>query len=92
MRIAEDVIPAKEIRLVLNALRPMALAAEVEFVTSRDGQARPTAGPAGLRGKDVLDDPTAKWAAALQPLADAVTGCFLDWLPKATYPVRYGVR
>jgi hypothetical protein len=23
---------------------------------------------------------------------EAVTGCFLDWLPKATYPVRYGVH
>jgi hypothetical protein len=28
----------------------------------------------------------------MAPLADAVTGCFLDWLPKATYPVRYGVH
>ena len=27
----------------------------------------------------------------MAPLADAVTGRFLDWLPKATYPVRYGV-
>jgi len=28
----------------------------------------------------------------MAPLADAITGCFLDWLPKATYPVRYGVH
>lgn len=33
-----------------------------------------------------------RWSAALAPLADAVTGCFIDWLPKATYPSRYGVH
>jgi len=39
------------------------------------------------------DDPEGpKWAAAMAPLADAITGCFLDWLPKATYPVRCGVH
>ena len=25
-----------------------------------------------------------KWAAAMAPLADAMTGCFLYWLPRAT--------
>jgi hypothetical protein len=92
------VIPAKEIRLVLNAhFRPMALAAEVEFVTSRDGLGERPYGWAWALAlaceAQSLDDPDGKkWAAALQPLADAVTGCFLDWLPKATYPVRYGVH
>jgi hypothetical protein len=33
-----------------------------------------------------------QWLAALEPLGAALTGCFLDWLPKATYPVRYGVH
>jgi Protein of unknown function (DUF2891) len=33
-----------------------------------------------------------RWSAALSPLADALTGCFLNWLPKATYPVRYGMH
>jgi len=33
-----------------------------------------------------------RWAAAMAPLADAVAGRFLRWLPKATYPVRYGVH
>jgi hypothetical protein len=58
-------------------------------------------GPARLRWAGPLtlvretwlwDDPEGpKWAAVMAPPADAVTGCFLDWLPKATYPVRYGV-
>jgi len=69
LRVAGDVVPAKEIKSVLNAhFRPMALAAEVEFVTSKDGLWERPYGWA--------------WALALA----------LDWLPKATYPVRYGVH
>src|SRR5262249_1102798 len=38
LRIAQDVIPAKEIRSTMNAhFRPVALAAETEFITSRSG-------------------------------------------------------
>src|SRR5437016_6796228 len=38
LRVAEDVVPAKEIKSALNAhFRPMALAAEVEFVSGKDG-------------------------------------------------------
>ncbi len=32
------------------------------------------------------------WRDALAPLADAFTGCFLDFLPKATYPTRVGTH
>ena len=39
------------------------------------------------------DDPDAgRWAAAMAPFAEALTGRFLDWLPKATYPVRHGLH
>jgi Protein of unknown function (DUF2891) len=98
LRVAEDVIPAKEIRSALNAhFRPMALAAEVEFITSRDGLWERPYGWAWalalVHEAAALDDPDGKkWSSALQPLADAVAGCFLDWLPKATYPIRYGVH
>jgi len=98
LRVAEDVIPAQEVRSVLNAhFRPVALAAEAGFVASRDGLGERPYGwgwaLALAREAQALDDPDGKkWAAALRPLADAVTGCFLDWLPKATYPVRYGVH
>ena len=98
LRIAADVIPAKEIRSALNAhFRPVALAAEAEFVSSRDGLGERPYGwgwaLALVHEAQSLDDGDGKkWSAALQPFADTVTGCFLDWLPKATYPVRYGVH
>jgi len=42
---------------------------------------------------DTWDDPQSRrWAAAAAPLAEAVTANFLDWLPRATYPVRHGVH
>ncbi|MBO8184525.1 DUF2891 domain-containing protein [Streptomyces spirodelae] len=33
-----------------------------------------------------------RWRAALEPAADAVAGLVLDWLRKATYPVRHGTH
>ncbi len=33
-----------------------------------------------------------KYLTALRPLADAITELFLEWLPKATYPVRVGMH
>jgi len=33
-----------------------------------------------------------RWAAALAPLAAAVTGLFTGWLPKAAYPGRHGLH
>lgn len=33
-----------------------------------------------------------KWLKAFRPLADAITGLFLEWLPIATYPVRAGMH
>ena len=98
LRIAADVVPVKEIRSALNAhFRPVALAAETEFIASRNGLGERPYGwgwaLALVHEAQALDDPESKkWATALQPFADAVTGCFLSWLPKATYPVRYGVH
>jgi hypothetical protein len=33
-----------------------------------------------------------KWLMAFHPLADAITELFLEWLPKATYPIRVGIH
>lgn len=33
-----------------------------------------------------------RWSAALEPLADAIAGRFLEWLPRQTYPIRYGMH
>jgi Protein of unknown function (DUF2891) len=38
------------------------------------------------------DEDARRWAAAMQPLAEALTRNFLDWLPKATYPIRTGLH
>ncbi len=39
------------------------------------------------------NDPDAqRWSANLQPLADVITGLYLDFLPKQTYPIRTGVH
>ncbi len=40
-----------------------------------------------------LDDAQAhRWLTAIAPLADVLTNGFLAWLPKATYPIRYGMH
>ena len=36
--------------------------------------------------------PDARWAAALQPLADMIVQRFVDFLPLASYPVRVGTH
>ncbi|TMH56062.1 MAG: DUF2891 domain-containing protein [Betaproteobacteria bacterium] len=33
-----------------------------------------------------------RWSRNLAPLAQAVAGAYLDWLPDATYPIRHGVH
>src|SRR5215475_13508859 len=39
-----------------------------------------------------LDAEAATWLRAIAPLEEALTTGFLAWLPKATYPVRYGMH
>ena len=98
LRTAGDVVPAKQIRKALRAqFSPVALAVEAEYIASPAGLGQRPYGwgwaLALVREACRWDDPEGtKWAAAMAPLADAITGCFLDWLPKATYPVRYGVH
>ena len=38
------------------------------------------------------DAQCARWSRALQPLADAFAARYLDFLPRARYPLRYGVH
>jgi hypothetical protein len=33
-----------------------------------------------------------RWAANARQFGDAIASAFLDWLPKATYPIRHGVH
>jgi len=98
LRVAADVVPEAEIRTALDAqFTPAGLTAEAEFVGSRaGGWQRPYGWGWALtlvHETSTWDDPDAlRWAAAMQPLAAAVTARFTDWLPMATYPVRHGLH
>jgi hypothetical protein len=98
LRVAADAVPADQIRAALSAhFERVALAAEEEFIVSPDGLAER---PYGWSWALALIDETAtwddehgqKWASAMAPLAGKLEWLFLQWLPKATYPIRYGVH
>lgn len=98
LRTAGEAVPRSEIRAALGAqFNAVALAAEAEFAGGPDGlRERPYGwgwALALIHETAALDDDDGrKWVAALAPLAETLTGCFLGWLAKATYPVRYGVH
>jgi Protein of unknown function (DUF2891) len=98
LRLAGDSVPAGDIRELLDAqFTADKLAAEASFVTSADGRNERPYGWAWALAQvheiASLDDVQARrWLTAIAPLGDALTNGFLDWLPKATYPIRYGVH
>jgi Protein of unknown function (DUF2891) len=98
LRVAPDVIPAAGIRALLDAqLDPAKLAAEADFVAGSAGRSERPYGWAWalalVHELAALDDAdAARWLAAMAPLETALTTGFTQWLPKATYPVRYGVH
>jgi Protein of unknown function (DUF2891) len=98
LRLAADSVPAGEIRELLDGqFTPDKLAAEARFVTATDGRHERPYGWAWalalVHEIASLDDIQARrWLIAIAPLADALTKGLLDWLPKATYPVRYGMH
>ena len=98
LRVAPGEVPADEIRVALGAhFEPVALAVEEDFIV---GPGRVTERPYGWGWVLTLIHETAtwddqygrKWASAMAPLGDKITGLYLDWLGGATYPVRYGVH
>ena len=98
LRVAPDEVPADEIRVALGAhFEPVALAVEEDFIV---GPGRTFQRPYGWGWALMLINETAtwddqygrKWAAAMSPLGDKITGLYLDWLGNATYPIRYGVH
>jgi hypothetical protein len=98
LRVDADAVPAKEIRSVLGGhFARIALAAEAAFVVSPDGLGERPYGWGWalmlIHETATWDDPDSRrWAAAMAPLAEGLSGLFLNWLPKATYPVRHGVH
>jgi Protein of unknown function (DUF2891) len=98
LRLAPDLVPAGQIGELLDAQFTVdKLAAEAGFAASEDGRhERPYGWAWALalvhEAASLGDDRARRWLAAIAPLADALTFGFLDWLPKATYPVRHGVH
>jgi hypothetical protein len=98
LRVAADAVPAARIRLALDAQFTQAgLAAEASAVAGRIGPGqRPYGWGWALALAHELvtwdDQDGQRWAAAMSPLADAISERFIGWLPKATYPVRHGVH
>jgi hypothetical protein len=95
LRLAPDLLPVDEVRAVLSAhLIPDALAVETQYLVDRPGFSRPYGRGwvlALVHELHLADDPFAQhWAAAALPLGEAVAANFAAWLPKLTYPVRYG--
>jgi Protein of unknown function (DUF2891) len=77
-------------------LAPGAIAVEAAYVQGRPTFVRPYGWGWALRLAEELaswaDEDGRRWSAALAPLTDAVTSHFLEWLPRATYPIRHGVH
>ncbi len=98
LRLAGDVVPASQIGELLDAqFTADKLKAEASFVASADGRHERPYGWAWALAlvheiASLGDAQAGRWLTAITPLADALTEGFLDWLPKATYPVRHGVH
>ncbi len=98
LRVAPDAIPAEQVRVLLQAqFTEQKLRAEAEFVASRDGRSERPYGWAWalaliLELSELGGADASRWLTAMAPLEAALTAGFLGWLPKATYPVRYGVH
>jgi hypothetical protein len=98
LRVAPGAVPAGEITVALSAhFEPVALAVEEDFITGPGGLGER---PYGWGWALMLIHETAswddeygrKWAAAMAPLGEKLAGLYLDWLSRATYPVRHGVH
>jgi hypothetical protein len=98
LRVTPDNVPADEIRALLHAqFTAGKLAAEAEFVAHGSGRSERPYGWAWALAliqelAELGDADATQWLTAMAPLEAALTTGFLDWLPKATYPVRYGVH
>ena len=98
LRVAPADVPADKITgLLQSQFTADKLRAEAEFVAGRGGRSERPYGWAWALAlihelRELGDADAMRWLAAMAPLEAALTTGFLDWLPKATYPVRYGVH
>lgn len=99
LRSVPDAVPGAAIRAELEArFDPAKLAAEARFIAHPDNRNRERPygwgwGLALVHELAAWDDADGRrWSTRFQPLGDALEANFLDWLPRATYPIRYGVH
>jgi len=97
LRLFPGLALAAEMRAALDAdLTADALAVEARYIDEHRGFERPYGWGWALTLANELvgwdDADGARWWADLAPLADAIRARFLDWLPKATYPLRIGLH
>lgn len=99
LRLRPTLPEASLIRAALDAhFTPANLAAEASYFAEpgRRSFERPYGWAWLLKLAEDLaawDDPDAKrWSAALAPLAALIVECYLEFLPRLTYPVRSGVH
>ncbi|AUI59054.1 hypothetical protein B1H26_21420 [Amycolatopsis sp. BJA-103] len=94
-----ELVPAAEIRATLDEhLTTQALAGEVAFFSPEEH--RTTQRPYGWSALLELtfeiatwEDPdAARWSTALRELSEVFITRYLDWLPRAAYPIRYGIH
>jgi hypothetical protein len=93
LKAAPAVVPEKNMRNALDGrLTPEGLRAEA----AAGGGPRPYGWGWALALADELqtwdDADGRRWSAAFEPLADAIEQKFLEWLPRATYPLRTGMH
>jgi hypothetical protein len=98
LRLVPDRVP-EEARAALDThLSADALAAEARFFADPDNRSaeRPYGWGWALRLTSELselgDADAARWAANMRPLVDVIIEGLIEWLPKLTYPVRYGIH
>jgi Protein of unknown function (DUF2891) len=99
LRCMPAAVPEADIRRALDGqFTAEGLAAEARFIGHPDngGRERPYGWGWALQlihDVQTWDDADARrWASRFMPLAETLSRNFLDWLPKATYPIRYGVH
>jgi hypothetical protein len=99
LKSAPSAVPDAAIRGALDARLTVAgLEAEAAFITTPSGAAieRPYGWGWALALAGELedwDDPDGqRWAGCFRPLAQAIAGNYLGWLPRASYPLRTGVH
>jgi hypothetical protein len=97
LRLAGDVIPAGQVRALLDdQFDADKLATEAEFARNGGQRERPYGWAWALALVHEVaswdDHDGRRWLVALTPLAETLAAGFADWLPSATYPVRYGMH